>query len=145
MFALVATSMAGASKKEKRGVLGLGASFDAGYSSYAGKIFSIETLLTKSNNMSFYSSIAGYQSPVFQAAPYYQPAVHPVVPVQHTHSVQRITENFPVHAYRTIVKTVPVDRPIPQVMKTFPFVTHSFNFSKLNFIFIFSHSQLLDM
>lgn len=51
MFALMATSMAGESKKEKRGVLGLGPSmaFDARYSSYAGKIFliKIKTLLNK--------------------------------------------------------------------------------------------------
>lgn len=76
--------------------------------------------------------IAGYQSPLYQAAPayanavpvaHYQPAAHPVVPVQHTHSVQRITENYPIHAHRTIVKTVPVDRPIPQVSRTFSIVT----------------------
>lgn len=43
---LVATSMAGGVKKEKRGVFGHGApmAFDAGYgySSYAGKIYLIE-------------------------------------------------------------------------------------------------------
>lgn len=71
-----------------------------------------------------------------------------MIPIQHTHSVQRITEHFPIHAHRTIVETVPVDRPIPQVIKkhkTLPFVAQSLNLSKLNFIFILSHFQLFDM
>lgn len=86
------------------------------------------------NIVCIYSLIAGYQAPLFQAAPAYanvapvahhQPAGHQVIPVQHTHTFQRVTENFPIHAHRTIVKTIPVDRPIPQVRRTLSLFTTS--------------------
>lgn len=79
MLALVATSMAGESKKEKRGLLGLG-------------------------DASFYSAPA-----VYNAAP----VVTKVS--QHTHTVERVNVPVPYAVDRTIIKHVPVDRPVPQV------------------------------
>lgn len=95
MFALVATSMAGPAKKEKRGLLSgaefAGAGFaGAGYA--AGPSFAIPSY----------------------AAPLAAPAL-PATQIQNTQSVERVNVPAPYPVERTIVKTVGVDRPVPQV------------------------------
>ncbi|XP_055297036.1 cuticle protein 16.5-like [Sitodiplosis mosellana] len=89
MFALVATSMAaGSAKKEKRGVFGLG------YGGFGGSSFG-----------------SAYSAPL---ATSYAAAPAIATTHQHTHSVERINVPQPYPVERTIVKTVGVDRPVPQ-------------------------------
>lgn len=94
MFALVATSMAGPAKKEKRGLLpsaGFAGAGLAGAGYAAGPAFAIPS----------------YAAPLAAALPATQ--------IQNTQSVERVNVPVPYPVERTIVKTVGVDRPVPQV------------------------------
>lgn len=99
MFALVATSMAGPAKKEKRGLLPGAAFAGAGYAGagYAGAGL----------------AGAGYAAGPSFAIPSY--AAPLAAQIQNTHSVERVNVPLPYPVERTIVKTVGVDRPVPQV------------------------------
>lgn len=120
MCALVATSLAGDSKKEKRGLLpshGLGHELHGFHQSEAllGAPLSGGPLAASPFSGALLAAPAqpafahGIAAPALELA---QPIAH--VPAIHTHSVERVPQPYPVPVDRTIVKHVPVDRLIPQ-------------------------------
>lgn len=163
MFALVATSIAGEIKKEKRGLLGLGIAgftdINGGYAtaplahltaapalvnSYAPPALAAASLapltaapaLTQSYPAPAFAaaSLAPWTSaslaasalrttPVLATQTYIPSAPAPASTVQqvaqrvhqHTHTVERVNVPVPYQVDRTVVKHVPVDRPVPQV------------------------------
>lgn len=128
MFALVASSLAGEAKKEKRGLLGLDAGlplnagpdgFAAGYPTYAAN-FQAQPIYNEAPH--FAQQGFAHQGFAQQGLGHAQLVAAPLaVAPAHTHSVQRIAEPFPVPFERNFIKTIPIDRPIPQ---PFPVVKH---------------------
>lgn len=144
MFALVATSMAGQAKKEKRGLLGLANPGLVGYSAY-----SAPAPLA-------YSSGLAVAAPLSVAA-YSAPAIAPVAVAQqvhqHTHTVEKVNVPVPYPVERTIVKHVAIDRPVPAVNIFSYFMFWNFTAESLlisvdritlnyySFVLFFSHIQ----
>lgn len=90
MCALIATSMAGVAKKEKRGLLGLGdAAFNGGFAHHE-----------FAHGLSAAPLIQAHHAPLFAA--------------EHTHSVQRVNVPVPYPVERINEQIIPVDRPVPQ-------------------------------
>lgn len=64
-------------------------------------------------------------APAFaHSAPWVQAA--PALPVHHSHSVERVAQPYPVPVDRTIIKTVAIDRPIPQPYPVFKHVAQPY-------------------
>lgn len=101
--------MAGETKKEKRGLLGLGnASF---LSAGALPLAASAPLLSAGPAPLLGAAPLAYAAAPLAAAPL---AAAPILK-QHTHTVERVNVPVPYPVDRTVVKHVPVDRPVPQV------------------------------
>lgn len=63
-----------------------------------------------------------FNQPQAHAPAFHQPQVHApepeIIKTVHTHSVERVRQPYPVNVERTVLRTVPVDRPYPQVSIT---------------------------